>query len=169
MHVFITPLLNTHKNQATSSDNIKGAQFDKKHNIFKSKILIYIWAYTSNINTHALVKSLLLDKMAYYVILIPPSHQTSSHYIFENVVKWTQTVSEQSGCISNFLWISWMDYKLHGRFRMEGVALELWACSKCFGGHPVLSFWSNIFKSIVRPSLVWWGYNGTYYCWSLWD
>ena len=75
------------------------------------------------------------------------SYQTSSHYILENVAEWVQTMYKR---------ISWTGYD--GK-----MAPELWACLKFSGGHPILSPFGNIFKNVVKTSLVWWGIRNKIY------
>ena len=51
-------------------------------------------------------------------LVIPLSHQTSSHYVLENVAERAQTVCERSGRSGNVLQSV---YELHGRVGREGV------------------------------------------------
>ena len=63
--------------------------------------------------------------------LIPPSHQTSLHYV---------RLKGPRLCANfvNIVWTSWMDYE-----RPDGLGHpELWTSSKLSGSHPILSpFW----------------------------
>ncbi len=68
------------------------------------------------------------------VVLMPPSHQTSSQYVLENVAERAQTVCERSGRSGNFLQSF---YELHGRAR-TGRCSRTSSLLKIFWRHPVL-------------------------------
>ena len=83
--------------------------------------------------------------------LIPPSHQTSSHYNRPNRLK----------LCANFMDIlqsSWTGYKLHGHARTSWTLNLLTIFWQPSCSEPVL-------MNVVRTSLVWWGYK--YTAWGL--